>query len=721
MNHQKTGLLAALGVIGLWTLSLAAPSEEVGDAPIPDMQRFDHATATDHSLAQAHSSGAVRAPADADFVRQTTHVAQVMPADAAPPAVYLPDQVMIAPADGLSLSDVADRFGVDVVTAIGPAGYGAIGVPDGQDPMAFSGLLRDSGLAADVAPNAMIIGAGGARAHAGQWHLDAVRAPHADAVANGLSDFVVAVLDTGVAYETRVEKDRLHVQAQSLQGSRIVAPYDFINNDDFPGDDHQHGTHIASLIASTGAIEGVAPGVALMPLKVLDENNAGNELALINALQHAADHGADVINMSLSFHPDYRSSRALRRQLRRTHKGGVLMIAAAGNNGESARITYPAAHPKVIAVGALTPDGEGGMVAAHYSNRSSDVDLMAPGGDLSADRDRNGFVDGMLAETIMPNDAGQTGYWFYAGTSQATAMVTGAAVYMLRDGIPPKRVRRMLLHGADPLSRLDGYGAGALDIKMSLAHEDARVEEVEHHVAILPYLSENQGTVYPNALLSVVNNRGEKLGGVQIFGQLDGDTTELFSCTTDREGQCLITGPGIDGYENGELRALAWSFGVGALLVDHEVHQPGSTIFLTDDLEVLLAAMDDHQDEALDGALLAFEWTADVDPVFGEVPPSVTIVNGGTGLSSSPLGIVMTRSAIRPFTTSRTIDFDMDGTGLSSSPLGIARFRLSQINFAQMNTSLNGTGLSSSPLGVLNFLMVNATNSQRQSPDLRID
>ena len=72
---------------------------------------------------------------------------------------------------------------------------------------------------------------------------------------------VVAVLDTGVAYETWGG----FTAADTLSSTAFTAPYDFINDDNHPNDDNEHGTHIASLIASSGAVTGVAAGVSLTP------------------------------------------------------------------------------------------------------------------------------------------------------------------------------------------------------------------------------------------------------------------------------------------------------------------------------------------------------------------------------------------------------------------------------------------------------------------------
>ncbi len=272
-----------------------------------------------------------------------------------------------------------------------------------------------------------------------QWHLRHL--PSAD----GLRDpdkWVVAVLDTGVAYETATVRGVSYCAAPSLSHSQFVAPADFVQDDGHPNDDHQHGTHIASLIASDGDVRGVAPGVTLMPVKVLDETNAGTEEALVKGIRHAVRHGAHVLNMSLTLGGDP-PSQALLDALAHAHRAGVVMVSASGNEGADA-VTWPAASPYVVAVGAsiLKPDGH--LEVASYSNRSDDLDVFAPGGDLRADYDEDGMVDGLLAESISRGEPWRVGYWLMAGTSQAAALASGLAVHLLDAGHSPEEVREAL-------------------------------------------------------------------------------------------------------------------------------------------------------------------------------------------------------------------------------------------------------------------------------------
>ena len=103
-----------------------------------------------------------------------------------------------------------------------------------------------------------------------QWHLEAIQTPVTPVA---LGRVTVAVLDTGVAYRPWEEDGVVYAVPPSLRGVSFVDGVDLVDGDALPLDEHQHGTHITSLIASDGEVMGVAPGVSIMPVRVLDENN----------------------------------------------------------------------------------------------------------------------------------------------------------------------------------------------------------------------------------------------------------------------------------------------------------------------------------------------------------------------------------------------------------------------------------------------------------------
>src|SRR5207249_1082183 len=118
---------------------------------------------------------------------------------------------------------------------------------------------------------------------------------------------------------------------------------------------------------------GIAPDAALMPVKVLDAQGAGQYDAIAEGIRFAVDHGADIINLSLGG-PSY--SAVIDEAVQYAVSHGAVVCAASGNSG-SRGLTFPASLPSVIAVGAVRFDG----TRAYYSNYGPELDLVAPGGD----------------------------------------------------------------------------------------------------------------------------------------------------------------------------------------------------------------------------------------------------------------------------------------------------------------------------------------------------
>ncbi len=173
----------------------------------------------------------------------------------------------------------------------------------------------------------------------------------------------IAVVDTGV-----------DLDHPDLAG-RLVPGYDFVNDDATPQDDNGHGTLVAGTAAATGnngvGVSGVAPAATIMPVKVLDADGGGNDVDISAGITWAADHGADVVNLSLA---GPGNSAMLAAAVAYARSVGVVVVAATGNAGVDIPY-YPAASPGVVSVGATGDDGS----AAWFSNRGAYVDVAAPG------------------------------------------------------------------------------------------------------------------------------------------------------------------------------------------------------------------------------------------------------------------------------------------------------------------------------------------------------
>ena len=293
-----------------------------------------------------------------------------------------------------------------------------------------------------------------------QWHLRQIGMPAAWKLADG-NGVIVAVLDTGVAYEDY----KTFTLLPDLKGLEFVKPYDFVGNTKHANDDHGHGSHVTGTIAQMTnngiGVAGVARNVKIMPLKVLSGSGSGSVAGIADAIRYAADNGAKVMNMSLG---GAFPSKVLAKAVAYAHKKGVVVVCAAGNESRN-RVGYPAAYPGAIAVSA-TQDDE---AVTFYSNYGKDIDIAAPCGNT---RDKNGGREntdgGVLQNTIEIGNPTKNGYYAFMGTSMASPHVAGVAALIVGEGVTdPDAVEKILKDSArKPTNQTytsDKYGAGIMD------------------------------------------------------------------------------------------------------------------------------------------------------------------------------------------------------------------------------------------------------------------
>ena len=261
-----------------------------------------------------------------------------------------------------------------------------------------------------------------------QWYLPSISAPAAWDVTVGSNQVTIAIIDTGVDY------------THADLASKCVAGYNFVGHNNNPMDDHGHGTHVAGIAAAIGnngtGVAGVDWSARIMPIKVLNSQGSGYDSDVASGIRYAADHGAQVINMSLGS-SEY--SYTLEEAVNYAFNKGVTIVAAAGN--DDGAVGYPAACPHVIAVGALDSSDR----LASFSNRGSDLDLTAPGVNILS---------------TVPG-----GYQKMSGTSMASPVVTGCASLVLASypDYGPSQVESALEAGATDLGSAGfdttfGYG-----------------------------------------------------------------------------------------------------------------------------------------------------------------------------------------------------------------------------------------------------------------------
>jgi serine protease AprX len=305
----------------------------------------------------------------------------------------------------------------------------------------------------------------------------------------------VAVIDSGI---TGWHDDLTGVST----AQRVDAFVDFVNGRAQPYDDYGHGTHVAGIIGgngadSGGARTGIAPGVKLIALKVLDGSGRGRISSVIAALDWVVAHRDDwnirVVNLSVAagVYESY-DTDPLTLAAERAVRAGIVVVAAAGNYGRApdgrsvyGGITAPGNSPWVLTVGASSHQGtidRADDTLAPFSSRGPTLrdrrakpDLVAPGVGIESlsDPDSAFYISeapyllaGTVPTTYLP-------YLSRSGTSVAAPVVAGTVALMLQanPALTPNAVKAILQYTAQKYSGYDtlSQGAGFLNAKGAVA------------------------------------------------------------------------------------------------------------------------------------------------------------------------------------------------------------------------------------------------------------
>jgi serine protease len=367
----------------------------------------------------------------------------------------------------------------------------------------------------------------------GQWNLPLIGMESAwDIQPQAGSAITVAVLDTGMAYTTAtltptipafVDDAGVRYPAlgrvtipyssatQLVSSGRIVAPHDFIWDNDQPLDFDGHGTHVAGTIGQLTndgvGLAGVAFNVKLMPVKVVDSfwddlfgaPNSGTDVEVARGIRYAADNGAKVINMSIGRTGPPDTAPAVEDAIRYAVGKGVFIAIAGGNEFEdgnpreviaeiASRVqgaVSVAAVDRNATIGDHRCAGTSSSPSCHayYSNTGPWVELSAPGGSERG-YGRDGFIwqqtfNFDFVETYLLPVSQYRAPRFdvfadvgYIGTSMATPHVSGVAAMVMQQGITnPAAVEAALERfGVDlgAAGRDDEYGFGLIDARNAL-------------------------------------------------------------------------------------------------------------------------------------------------------------------------------------------------------------------------------------------------------------
>jgi len=339
-----------------------------------------------------------------------------------------------------------------------------------------------------------------------QYGPKIIGAEQAWGITHGSPDILVGVVDTGADFSH-----------PDLAG-KLVAGWDFVNNDNDPADDNGHGTHVSGIIAADTnngiGVAGVGFDTRVLVVKSLNAHGSGYYSTIAQGITYAVDHGARIINLSLR---GTVPSSVLQDAVNYAASKGVLVVAAAGNDGSSAPV-YPASYPQVLAVAATDWNDQRWSI----SNFGDFVDLAAPGVGIYS--------------TDWAGGAGP--YASRSGTSMAAPHVSAVAALVLavNPNLSADGVRNILESTAQDLGdpgRDPYYGYGRVDAYRAVvaAQQGAR-QVTPATVGNLAWLDVNGNGIQDN---------GEPgLAGVHIsLHKADGTLVE--TAVSDAGGQYLFT------------------------------------------------------------------------------------------------------------------------------------------------------------------------------------
>ena len=367
------------------------------------------------------------------------------------PDAWVKGHILVQPRAGLSDADFAAALstqGGKAAARLGNLNVYVVSLPPAASEQAVANALAhhpnikfaevDRLVAPSLIPNDTLYGS--------EWHLQKINAPVAWNTSIG-TGVIVAILDSGV--------DASH---PDLQG-RLVAGWNFYDNNSNTSDVFGHGTMVAGVVAALGnnglGIAGVAWGARVMPIRVTDTSGIGTLSAFANGLTYAADHGARVANLSFPVQSSGSTQAAAQYFM---NKGGVVFNSA-GNYGALDSTPASSALVSVSATGSTD-------VLASWSSFGPYVDLSAPG-------------VGIWTTTM------GGGYSSVSGTSFSSPLSAGVAALMMsvNPALAPAQVVSLLESSAVDLgaSGYDiDYGYGRVDAAAAVAAAaQAKVTDVQ--------------------------------------------------------------------------------------------------------------------------------------------------------------------------------------------------------------------------------------------------
>jgi subtilisin family serine protease len=356
---------------------------------------------------------------------------------------YKPGEVVVGFNTTLSVKDISSFQGHDIKQKIEDLNAAVIAVSEGTEQAFIESVVKVPSVRyaeynwivhAFLIPNDPLWGQ--------QWGPQRIHCAEAWDSGTGSSSVEIAIVDTGIDYT------HADISAHYVSGG-----HDWVNNDNDPMDDNNHGTHCAGIAVAVMnnaiGIAGVAQ-VKVMAEKVLNSNGQGTSSDVASGITHAANQGADVISLSLgSSNPSLVIENACNNAY---DSKGVVLVAASGNDGQP-QVSYPAAYDSVIAVGATNQADE----RCDFSNYGDKLELVAPGFHIMS--------------TVRNNQ-----YDSFDGTSMACPHVAGVAALAIskNPGKDNLWIRELLDHSAEDL------GTPGKDIYFGYGLVDARLANISN-------------------------------------------------------------------------------------------------------------------------------------------------------------------------------------------------------------------------------------------------
>lgn len=407
------------------------------------------------------------------------------------------------------------------------------------------------------------------------YHTDTANAPAAWARGLDGSGIGVAVIDSGIA-----DMPDLHGRKFAVAFSQNFVTRGMVSDGASSADPYGHGSHVAGIIAGSGTkssganyvytFKGVAPGVNLISLRVLDQNGQGSDSQVIAAIQTAIRlkniYNIRVINLSVGRGVfDSYLVDPLCKAVEQAWAAGIVVVVAAGNEGRNnsagthgyGTVTAPGNDPYVITVGAMNTMGTADRtddVPTSYTSKGPTLwdhiikpDLVAPGNRTISLYNAGETLANELPNNPVPNSAytknGNSShsdtYFYLSGTSMAAPMVSAAAALLLekKPTLTPDQIKARLMKTAfknlipasvatdattgqtfNLQSDIFTVGAGYLDIQAALADNNLVPSTLGSAMSPRAVLDSKGNIVLVSNGPSLLGTRSVVWGAGPVFG-----------------------------------------------------------------------------------------------------------------------------------------------------------------------------------------------------------